>query len=244
MSVYCEWVRWQVKFANSVSVWQHVHYCSVHFVLARASLPGEQQMSWPGPNAITATVGLAVPPRTPRTGKTQGVGGVSPQYLHLEQPGAWPYNDSAKSGWPGVSTLWLGETDCLPVSVRFFSWHKRQQRESHFGVCLKGMSISFVELEWRSHEPKTQRRFSGSSFSCVTFVVSSSLVCQFLFVAQLKHTATKKVSCWCLSQRHVHLFCGVKMTFPWTKNVKTIFYHGREFSGYREKCINRSANKI
>ena len=38
--------------------------------------------------------------------------------------------------------------------------HKRQQRLSHFGVGLKGMYIFFVDLERRSHEPKTYRRFS------------------------------------------------------------------------------------
>ena len=66
VSIYCDWVRRQVKFAHPISVWQHVHYCSVRCILARASLPGEQQMSWPGPNAITATVGLAGCASSPR----------------------------------------------------------------------------------------------------------------------------------------------------------------------------------
>ena len=38
-------------------------------------------------------------------------------------------------------------------------------------------------------------------------------------------------------KRHVHLFCGFRMTLTRTQNVEKIFFHEREFSGYGQKCV-------
>ena len=42
----------------------------------------------------------------------------------------------------------------LPVSVSCPVYSKVDGEESSFGIGLKGMYISFMNLEWRSHEPK------------------------------------------------------------------------------------------
>ena len=58
-----------------------------------------------------------------------------------------------------------------------------------------------------------------------TFLISSSLVCQFLSVAQFMQTTTKRVFLWYRSQRCAHLLCRFRMMFTCTKHVEKISYH-------------------
>ena len=91
-----------------------------------------------------------------------------------------------------------------------------------------GVRVCLLTLSWRSQ------------FSWVTFLVSSSLVYQFMLVVQFTQTTTESVSLWCRSQRHVHLCCRFNMTFIWTENVEQTSYHDREFSGYCQRWVNVS----
>ena len=69
-----------------------------------------------------------------------------------------------------------------------------------------------------------------NKFRCVTFHVTSSLVCLFLLVVQFIDTSsTQKALLWYRYQRAVHLFCKIRMTFTWTKNVEKNSYYYREF---------------
>ena len=76
--------------------------------------------------------------------------------------------------------------------------------------------------------------FWRSIFSWFTFLLSSSLVCRFLLVAQFiikkkKKSTAKSVFLWYLCQKDVHLFDKFRKTFKWTKNIENSSYHNRTF---------------
>ena len=72
--------------------------------------------------------------------------------------------------------------------------------------------------------------FWWSEFSWVPFPMPSTLVCQFLFIAQLRDTSMmKRIFLWYWSQRHLHLFCKFRMTFTWPQNAKQISYRDPDF---------------
>ena len=60
--------------------------------------------------------------------------------------------------------------------------------------------------------------------SGVTFLLSNTLVCQFLLVA-----TTKRVFLWYRSQSVVHLFFKLRVPFTWTKNTQKNSYHDRDY---------------
>ena len=63
-------------------------------------------------------------------------------------------------------------------------------------IALNSKFDESITLSWRS------------KISCYAFHVSSTLVCQFLSVAQFIETSTtKSVFLWYRSQRDVHIFC-------------------------------------
>ena len=77
-----------------------------------------------------------------------------------------------------------------------------------------------------------------SKFSWVTFHVSSTLICQFLLVSQfIERSTTKIVFLCCWSQRKVHLFCTLRMTFTWTESIEKSSYHDPDFLGYCQKWV-------
>ena len=87
--------------------------------------------------------------------------------------------------------------------------------------------------------------FSGrNKFRCVTFHVTSSLVCLFLLVVQFIDTSsTQKALLWYRYQRAVHLFCKIRMTFTWTKNVEKNSCYYREFPDIDGNDLKKEYNQ-
>ena len=70
----------------------------------------------------------------------------------------------------------------LPPGIKYFLNKRQRRKVSSFGIGLKGMCISSVDIEWRSHEPK----------GCASL----------LSVHNDVH----------MNQRDVHLFCRLRTT--------------------------------
>ena len=111
VSVYCDWVRWKVWSATSISAWQHVKL-SVHIrpwdTLACCwdDKQATNQQTISGSSlASDFTFGTPV----------------------AALPGAWRYRVSARTGWPGVSTLWPGQKDSLIYNLSV--WQQVQLSE-------------------------------------------------------------------------------------------------------------------
>ena len=118
VSVYCDWVRWKVWSATSISVWRHVKLRrsvpEIHLHVA-GTLSSQQ----------TTTLLFVFVSSLPRWPSGWGVrlecGPLGIQILTesyqwqkwctlvTTPPDVWRYRVSSRTGWPNLSILWLGE---------------------------------------------------------------------------------------------------------------------------------------
>ena len=112
-------------------------------------------------------------------------------------------NTSGQSTQCSISVGWVFLVAvCLLFLFSFgFFYDRADEDESSLAewtLCSKAEPPTSVNTSWRSN------------FTWIIFLVSSSLVCQFLWVALLTQTTTKSVYLWCRSQRDIISFVGLE----------------------------------
>ena len=115
---YCRVITGTGRSATSISVWQHVRLST-------------QIRPWDTPRWLRRP-----PPERKVPDSNPACDGTFPGSSHTSDlkigtpvatpPGAWRYRVSARTGWPGVSILWLGEMESLVCS-----FYLRHNPETH-----------------------------------------------------------------------------------------------------------------